>query len=227
MGVLLEVPKLVTPLGENAEGVLKEGDDDHEAADSGEMGLERLRVDFDMVLNLLSDGANLLERVVWVGGAVASGWARVCEAMWVGLVAALGETSALGPPDVDTGCHCCRVGGRMNEGREKPVEGGRGTRKKENREGKQRAWSRLPTWRIVARVKSGIVELILCGPPLVFLLAMIVIYAPGSRIESICEIYELITPTCSRKAGSTDRRPNIWWVRTPSTRGMHVGDITW
>jgi len=63
----LQVPELVGPLCDNSERVFVERDDDEEATDGGEVGPERLRIDFYCILGLLCKEPKFLERVVGVG----------------------------------------------------------------------------------------------------------------------------------------------------------------
>lgn len=79
----LEVPDLVTPLGNDPQSVLEEGDDDHEPADGGEVWFEWLRVNLNIFLGHPRIRANFLERVVWVGCPVSSGGACVAHAVRV------------------------------------------------------------------------------------------------------------------------------------------------
>jgi len=65
--VLLQIPKLVTPLRQDPQRVLEKGDDDKKAADSRQVGLQRLRVDRGVVLDLLAECLQFFHGVVGVG----------------------------------------------------------------------------------------------------------------------------------------------------------------
>jgi hypothetical protein len=68
---LLQIPELVAPLRGDSERILEESDDDQETTDSWEMRPERLRINFDIILDLRSIVAELLDRIFWVCGPVA------------------------------------------------------------------------------------------------------------------------------------------------------------
>ena len=67
----LQVPDLITPLGKNSERVLQESNHNQETPNCRQVGFQRLRVDFDIVLDRFAQSAKLLERVFWVGRTVA------------------------------------------------------------------------------------------------------------------------------------------------------------
>jgi len=71
--VFAQVPHLVTPLRDNAKTVLQESHYNQETANSGEMGLERLAPDLNLVLHLMAECTDFLNGVVWVGSPVARG----------------------------------------------------------------------------------------------------------------------------------------------------------
>jgi len=69
--MLLQVPDLVPPLGHNPYCVLQEGYDNQEATNGRQMGFQWLGINFNVVLHLLADCAELFEWVIGVGCAVA------------------------------------------------------------------------------------------------------------------------------------------------------------
>jgi len=74
----LQIPNLVTPLGENPQRVFQKGDYNEETTDGREVGTERLRVDLNEILDLGGDGTNLRNGVVRgaIGGSVATSLVR-------------------------------------------------------------------------------------------------------------------------------------------------------
>lgn len=63
---LLEIPVLVTPLGENSERVFKKSDDDEETANGRQVRLQGLGIDIGHIFNFGAICTDLLEEVVWV-----------------------------------------------------------------------------------------------------------------------------------------------------------------
>ncbi len=70
---LLQIPELVTPLRDNSERVFNESEYNQETADGWEVGPERLRINFDIILDLCCIIAELFDGVFWVCGPVARG----------------------------------------------------------------------------------------------------------------------------------------------------------
>ena len=68
---LLQIPELVTPLRDDSERIFEEGDNDQKTTDSWEIRPEGLRINFDVILNLLCIVAELFDRVFWVCRPVA------------------------------------------------------------------------------------------------------------------------------------------------------------
>lgn len=57
----LQIVLLVAPLRHDAQCVLEKGDDDQEASQGGEVRLDRLRVDIDVVFHFRRDGSHLIQ----------------------------------------------------------------------------------------------------------------------------------------------------------------------
>jgi hypothetical protein len=84
--LLLQIPDLVSPLSQDSQRIFKERDDNHKTSNGRQMGLQWLRVNFNIVLHLLGESAQFLDWLVRVGSSVARGRARVSETVRVGVV---------------------------------------------------------------------------------------------------------------------------------------------
>jgi len=71
MPMLLQIPELVTPLCDDPERILQEGDDYQKATDCWEMRSERLRIYLHIIFDLLRVVTKSFDRVLWVGGPVS------------------------------------------------------------------------------------------------------------------------------------------------------------
>ena len=80
---LLQVPVLITPLSDDAEGVLEEGDDDEETPNCREMGAEGLGVNVDPVFYFGRVCPDFLNWIVWVCRALLVAWCASAEAVGV------------------------------------------------------------------------------------------------------------------------------------------------
>lgn len=67
----LQVPDLITPLGENSERVLQESNHNQETPNCRQVRFQGLRVDFDIILDRFAESAKLLKRVFGVSRTVA------------------------------------------------------------------------------------------------------------------------------------------------------------
>lgn len=73
---LLKVPELIAPLRQDAQRVLEKGDNNKEAANCGQVGLQRLGVDLNIVFDLLAERLQLFQGVIGVGRSVTGGSSR-------------------------------------------------------------------------------------------------------------------------------------------------------
>lgn len=89
----LEVPELVAPLRDDAQGILEERYNNEEPANCWQVRFQRLCVDVNVVLNGVGKGSELFDWFVGVGCPVTRGRAGVGEAVGVGLVASRGWPS--------------------------------------------------------------------------------------------------------------------------------------
>jgi len=70
---LVQIPELVTPLRDNPKGILEEGNNDEEATEGREVGPKRLRINLDVVFDLLCIIAKLFDGIIWVCSSVTRG----------------------------------------------------------------------------------------------------------------------------------------------------------
>ena len=87
--VLLQVPNLVTPLSENPQRVLEKSNHDQETTNHRQVRFQRLRVDFDIILDCFAESFDLLERVIWIRCSISRRRARIGKTVWVGAVVGL------------------------------------------------------------------------------------------------------------------------------------------